>query len=78
MSDIGDFLKEQQERDRKRFGFENTLQQILWDGQVEDSYFNDTIHSLMALITLTHTDPEWKRQFEELRDNLDNLYQVEE
>jgi len=70
MSELGDELKKIQERDKERFGFENTLMQILWDGQVEEECYNDTVHNLVALITLTHTDEEMKRQFEKTRDNL--------
>ncbi len=72
-----DFQK-MQERDKERFGFENTLLQSLWDGQVEEEYLNDTIHNIMAIITLTHTDKEWKAQFEKTRENLDENFPIEE
>ncbi len=76
MSDIGDELKALQERDRKRFGTENTLMQILWDGQVEEECFNETMTAIVLLAKKCIEDEEWKKQLYEI--NLDDYKDEEE
>lgn len=66
MSDIGDELDIIKELDRKRFGTEATLQQILWDGQVEDGYFNESMTALVLLARKCCEDEEWKKQLYEI------------
>lgn len=66
MSDIGDDLKALQERQRKEFGPQNTLQQVLWDGQVEDFYFNETFSAIIMMMKQCVEDEEYKKQLYEI------------
>ncbi|MEM6737428.1 MAG: hypothetical protein AAF620_15310 [Bacteroidota bacterium] len=75
MSDISDYFKKQQDLERNRFGTESMIQQILWDGQVEDEYFNDTFCALVQLAKACIENDEAKRQLYEI--NLDD-YPIEE
>ena len=66
MSEIGDEMKRLADIDRKRFGTENTLLQILWDGQVEQECFNDTFSSLVNLMKYCIENEEFKKQLYEI------------
>ena len=61
-----DELDKQKELDRKRFGTENTLMQILWDGQVEEECFNETMTAIVLLARQCVEDEEWKKQLYEI------------
>ena len=64
------------ERDRKMFGPESTLQQILWDGQVEDTYFNETFNDIVLMMRKCVEDEEYRKQLYEI--NLDDYKDEEE
>jgi len=75
-SEMSKALDEQKEIDRKRFGTEHQLQQLLWDGQVEQEYYNETFVGIVNLIKNILKDDELKRQLFDI--NLDEDYPINE
>ena len=66
LKSLQDDLKHLKELDRKRFGVENTLHQILWDGQIDDVEFNETVTALVLMMKKCCEDEEWKKQLYEI------------
>lgn len=74
-NDMGKFFEEEDERRKKQFGLEAILKQILWGGQVEDEYFNETFTNITTLMKRCVENEDYKKQLYEI--NLDN-YKTEE
>lgn len=64
--DIGKFFEEENKRREKQFGLEATLRQILWDGQVEDGYFNETFTGIVTLMKKCVENKDYKKQLYEV------------
>ena len=73
--DIEKYFKEEQKRREKQFGLEETLKQILWDGQIEDEEFNETFSDIVKLMKRCVENNDYKKQLYEI--NLDD-YKDEE
>jgi len=76
MSEFADEFKKLEDIERKRFGTENTLLQILWDGQIEAGCFNETVTALVLLAKKCVEDEWWRKQLYEI--NLEDYKDEEE
>ena len=58
---IEEFLNNQKKADIERHGLKSQLQQILWDAQVDDEYFNEVFCGVINLMR-TLDDSDLKEQ----------------
>jgi len=74
--DFDNILKEEEKRREKQFGLESCLNQVLWDAQVSDEYFNDAMTDIVFFMKKCIENEDYKRQLYEI--NLKNYKNLEE
>jgi len=73
---IENYFKKVNKIREKQFGLENTLNQILWDGQVPEEEFNKTFQEIVDIMKKVYEDKNYTKQLYKI--DLDNYKDDEE